>query len=221
MSKSDYGKAARSVGIGKSKIHAADAGQFEPNPILSCHIGGVLVAEMPLNIQHAITFAHTDEGIAQREEELRSKGRLADPNEPRIEFGRTEWDGELEGYGDAENPAASDPLKIAMDKHCTTGFAGKFMSKEAMKKFGSRGYRVVKDATGTPVERGNMVLGEIPKELRDKRKAKYAALDREQQAAPSRTFQSEQEQVFSQAGIPLAEARRAMSADAGLQDDTL
>lgn len=221
MSKSDHGKAPRSTGIGESKIHVAEPGTFEPNPILSCHIGGVLVAEMPVHLQQAITFAHTDEGIAAREAELAAKGRLKKPGEPSVEFGRTEWDGELEGYGDAANPAAADPLKIAMDKHVTPGFAGKFMSKEAMRKFGTRGYRVVNDANGAPVERGNMILGEIPKELRDKRKARFKSLDREQQEAPSRTFQSEQEQSFSQAGIPLAEARRAMSTDAGLQDDTL
>lgn len=165
-------------GIGESKIFGAPAGTFEDNPILNLHVGGILVKELPVELQTRIVYAQTDEGIAAANE-----GK-AEPSGIRV--GAEGFDKALQQRRDdvkerdMESYEARDPLKEVADQYARPGFRPKFLSPRRVKENGGTGdYVVVKDDRGEPVTVKGMVLGQMPE-------AKALARNRHYQAKSNR-----------------------------------
>lgn len=218
-------KKIQSPGVGESRLNMAPAGTFEKPDIRKCHMGGQLIGEfydsMTPEQQSLIVYRNTDEGIEARQADLEARGRV--DRGPRVEITRSEFDGKVEQYGDLLNERrerVSDPYKQVVEKHTSPGFSGKMMSPAAIKRHGMRGYQVVTGKDGEPISMGDTILGQIPTEVRDARKAYARQLDREQQQRPEKDFREQEEQNFSRAGISLAAARRASAEGSGLQNDS-
>lgn len=167
------------AGIPDSRPSAAPGGA---DPILACHINGVLIAELGLE-PHVIAVLNrqmTDEGIAERN----ARPGVREPSG--ITQGRDGWDKSLEQRRDdvldrdMDTWQARDPLKEKAEAYTTPGYRPKFMSAARIKSDGSTGdYRVVKypaghPQAGDPVMAKGMVLGEMP-ERRAVARAKHFA----------------------------------------------
>jgi hypothetical protein len=151
-------------GIGESKMfNAPDA---EPDPILACHINGVLISELGLepHILAVLNRQLTDEGIEEKNArpEVRESSGItlgADPFTKSLEQKR---DDVIER--DMFSYDARDPFREVADKHAVPGMRPKFMSAQKIKDGGNRDYEVVKGENGDPVKVKGMVLGHIPEE---------------------------------------------------------
>lgn len=227
MKSASTGKKAQSAGFGESRVNRAADGSFPDKfDIRECHMGGELIGnfydQLPPEAQAALVYRNTDEGIQERQEKLEAEGRL--DKGPRVEITRSEWDGEVGEYGerlDTRGGNVRDPFREVIENNTRPGFSGKMLDPGAIKRVGLRGYKPVLDPkTKEPIERGGLILGEIPTEIRDARKAAARRADREQQQLPNKEFREQEEQNFSRAGIPLAAARKASAEGAGLQNDS-
>jgi hypothetical protein len=153
-------------GIGESKMfNAPDA---EPDPILACHINGVLISELGLepHILAVLNRQLTDEGIAEknaRPEVRESSG---------VTLGRDGWDKSLEQRRDDVKDRdmdlyqARDPFKEAA-AFAAPGMRPKMLSARKIKEGGLGDHQVVKypaghPLAGDPVMVKGMVLGEMP-----------------------------------------------------------
>jgi hypothetical protein len=131
-----------------------------PEPeILNCHVGGVLVRELPVEVQNRIVYRQTDEGIAQANE---GKSDL------RISFGADSFTKACEQRKDMiidrgmEPWEAPNPMGDLEKAYVRPGFKGKFLSPRKCDKDGTRGYVMVKDENGRPVKLRDMMLAEMP-----------------------------------------------------------
>ena len=163
----------------------------EPNPILHCHVGGVLVADLPIEAQGRIVYSQTDEAMEERNArpEVRepsgislgadefAKG-IAKKKDDVIERGMEPW----------ESPNAMQDM---IKQHVAPGFSGKFLSPRRIDKNGTRGFEVVKQENGDPVRVQNMVLGQMPKEKVEKRNRYYREQGAQAAAAIKQQYMSE------------------------------
>jgi len=160
-------------GIGESKMfNAPDA---EPDPILACHINGVLISELGLepHILAVLNRQLTDEGIEE-------KNARPDVREPSgVTLGQDGFSKALEQKRDDVierdmfSYEARDPFREVADLHAKPGMRPKFMSAQKIKDGGNRDYEVVKGENGDPVKVKGMVLGHIPEERATARNRHY------------------------------------------------
>jgi hypothetical protein len=162
------------AGIPDSKVFGGSPDALE-NPVLNCHVGGVMVRDLPVEMQGRILWQQTDEGIAERNE---GKSDL------HVSVGAEGFDKALQerranlkdGYEPFE---ARDPLKEAADKYVGKAMRPKFLSQRRVKENGGTGdYEVVKDG-GDPVMVKGMVLAQVPEELARKRNRHYQKVSQE------------------------------------------
>ena len=146
------------------------------NPVLDLHVGGVLVRELPIEMQGRTLYQQTDEGIDEN-----NQGK----SEHQVLVG-------AEGFGKAlqqrrdelkeremEPYEARDPLKEAADQYAQPGLRAKFLSQRKVKENGGTGdYQVVKDAKRDPVSIRGMILGHIPEERAKARNRHYQGRSR-------------------------------------------
>lgn len=139
------------------------------NPILNCHVGGVLVRNMPMEAQGRILYRQTDEGIAEANEgKVECAARVtSDPLSNSIQQRRDQLTST-----DMQPWEAVDPLREIASAHVAPGMRPKFLSPEVVKKKGNRGFEpVIKD--GQPVKVGNLILAQMPEEKAQQRNRHY------------------------------------------------
>jgi len=149
------------AGIPDSKPFGGSAEALD-NPVLDCHVAGVLVRDLPIEVQTKILWQQTDEGIGARNEG-KSGAHVSVTVEP--------WQKALDQrrddvkHRDMDSYEARDPLKEVADAHAKPGMRPKFLSARKVKENGGTGdYEVVKDDKGDPVTVRGMVLGQMPEE---------------------------------------------------------
>lgn len=148
-------------GIGESKRFNAPEGTFPASTILDCHVGGMLVRNLPSQVQTAILYQQTDEGIAEANEGKAEAGTTA-------RVTRDEFTGACQARRDGirdqgmEPWEAPNPLKDVADRYAQPGMSPKFLSPRRLDKEGTRGFEVVRDKRGDPVKVRDMVLGHMP-----------------------------------------------------------
>jgi hypothetical protein len=198
MAKSDYGKKARSTGIGESKRFIAPGGENDPErdafkTLKGLHMGGKPVEEViPRDQVHLITFDHTDEGIAKRNEDRVKTG---------IEPGKDALAKAIEKHGDSIEPwENTDPAKYLTDKYVKPGERPRLLSERMIDHAGTRGFEIVKDKNGDPVKLGNMPLGVMPEEKARKRQKYFEDLSRENIRDAEGDLQVKQERLIRDSG---------------------
>jgi hypothetical protein len=131
--------------------------------VLSAHINGVLVSDLPEAVQQAARWDWTDEGIAER-----NAGRTGTPGvavgaEPADKAVQERRDNLRERKNSYE---ARDPMKDVADAHALPGMRPKFLSARNVRDGGGSGdYEVVRDSNGDPVKYKGMLLGHVAEEV--------------------------------------------------------
>jgi hypothetical protein len=121
---------------------------------------------IPEAFAHAIPFAHTDQGIAERQNNGKPRAM--------VEFTRDAWDKKMDQRAAATEPwEAEDPLLEAVDAVKQPGMAYRFLSPRVISKRGMRKYEVVTDGKGNEIKVGNMVLGTMPEDMQARRAKHY------------------------------------------------
>jgi hypothetical protein len=157
----------------------------------TCHVGGLPVSQLPPDLVARLTFAHTDEGIAEIDREYAIKlaqGRISridmesDEATERKRFG-PQRDALLNGASIEE---ADNPMQELMDEHLEPGQRGRWLDPEVCGALGMRGYKPV-IVDGEKVQCGQSYLGYIPEDVaqarerkRDSRNADKLALIQQQ-----------------------------------------
>ena len=182
-------------GVGESKRFGGRPAAQDDDPLLNCHVGGVLVKDMIASMEPAmgalwrtgITYDHTDEGLAARAE------RGVEPSG--IESGAGMEDKALQQRRDEikdegfEPYMAKDLMKELADKHVAPGMKGKYLSSRKVKENGGTGdYEVVKKENGDPVSYKGMILGQMPAKRAKARNRFYQEKSREMLKQNERQF---------------------------------
>jgi len=185
-------KAPMSHGVGESKPFIAPAGTFPENKILDCHVGGVLVRDLPVEIQGRILYRQTDEGIAELNEGKveRRASVISDP-----------LDKIINAPSDLEPWEAQDPMKELAQRYVPPDMSPKFLDPGKCDKDGMRGFEVVKDQRGDPVKLGTLMLGQMPRERARRRNAAYQQKAADDAREIHEEFQVKQERLLGDAGL--------------------
>ena len=137
------------AGIPDSKPPVAPEGTFPEQSILDCHVGGVPVRNLPLEVQGRILYQQTDEGI---EEANRDK----EPGAVRVtkdEFSKACENRKDAITGQGMQPwEAPDPLREVAQRYVRPGFRPRFLAPAAIDQRGMRGVEPV----STRPERGSL-----------------------------------------------------------------
>jgi hypothetical protein len=113
----------------------------------------------------------SDEEIQKRDREIQARNRGI----PKVELTRDQFDKQIfekRNASDFDPDAEDNPLASAQRMYGRPGMALKALSPRMIGTYGMRGYEAVKDTNGDPVRIGNMVLGEIPQDIADRRRSK-------------------------------------------------
>lgn len=119
-------------------------------------------------------------------EELQAKQRAFEEKVARGEACRVSVTSDAEDKRIDADEYGIDPLGEALsaarelEDPAGGKFAYKLLSERCVSQLGRRGYQIVKDANGDPIQVGNMTLGKIPQSVADKRKkiAQDASVER-------------------------------------------
>lgn len=177
------------------------------HPVL--HVNGVPV---PPELAHAIPYANTDEGRAERP--------VADCV---VSVVHDELSKKIQQRGDFKRSnlevwEAPDPMKELADRHVQPGFSPKFLSPARIARDGMRGFEAVRDERGDPVKLGNLVLGQMPVEVRDRRNLHYQKKHERLVESMNQQIQQEQERFErDELNIRPSGASRREPDDEGLQ----
>ena len=120
---------------------------------------------IPIHLRHLIPYANTDQGLQD------ALDKRTTPL-PVVEIVRSEWDALLQQRED-QPWAPRDPLQEAQDKFGKPGFQYRGLSDRVCKKRGMRGWEIVKQANGDPVNINGMILGRMPIESARQRNKYY------------------------------------------------
>jgi len=162
ISKEERARRQEQAGIPDSKVFASPGPE---SPTLNCHVGGMLVRDMPLETQSRIVYRQTDEGIAefnQGKSERRAEVISDEFHTALTQRKDDVLDRDMDLY------EARNPLKEVADQFVAPGMRGKFLSAASVKDAGGTGdYVVVKypdghPLHGEPVKVKGMILGEMP-----------------------------------------------------------
>ena len=94
----------------------------------------------------------------------------------------------------------SEPMQEAVERYGTPGMAPKFLSELCIKRFGLRGYVIVKNEHGQPVQVGTLIMGEIPTRMAEARQRHYAELSNEQVRTMQESFESNAAEEIQRGG---------------------
>ncbi len=164
ISKEERARRQETAGIPDSKVFS-DPGP--ENPTLDCHVGGMLVRDMPLENQNRIVYRQTDEGIAAFN--AGKSERRAEVISDEFHTALLQRKDDVRGRG-MELYEAKNPMKDLADKFVAPGMRPKFLSANSVKDAGGTGdYVVVKypeghPQHGEPVKVRGMILGEMPEQ---------------------------------------------------------
>ena len=154
------------------------------------HVGGVPVSELPAQLQVAICYEQTDEGIAERQ--AASQGKTA-----HVQVLRDEFSKKIEQFGAQPwDAAASDPMSEVVDQVRETGYSYKFLSPRVINRRGKRGFEIVDG-----VKFGDMPLARMPIDEKERRNEHYReeGLERAEQTAEA--YQETQERLVRDGGV--------------------
>lgn len=96
----------------------------------------------------------------------------------------------------ALDPLLINPMREAVDRYGRPGFTVKFLSEGCNRRFGLRGYQIVKDDNGDPVKIGTLIMGEIPTEWADRRRQHWADESVAQIAEQEQSYQDRATQAI-------------------------
>jgi antitoxin (DNA-binding transcriptional repressor) of toxin-antitoxin stability system len=163
-------------------------------------------APVPIQMAHLVPYAATDQGRAEDNE-----GK----EEVRARVMTSEWDNMIAKRGDPDIPiwASPDPMKEAVEKHGRPGMAHKFLSPRHIDKRGLRHYEIVRDGNGNPIKVGNMLLGEMPVEMREARNRHYQQQANDELAEAEANYRTDSERALRDEGISRDEASILRSGD--------
>ncbi len=179
-----------STGFGESKIFC-DPNAVDANAQLrDCHIGGKRIGDI-FSEEHILqlTWHHTDEGIAARNEgksDIRVEvGNPLDKQRQRkkddvLERGMETWE-------------ATDPMREQVAAHVRPGFRSRYLSDNTVKNKGTRGWQPV-IVDGDPVKLGNMTLAEMPE-------SKAVARNKHYQEIGNQRLKQNKEQYMESGGV--------------------
>jgi hypothetical protein len=143
---------------------------------------------IPEEFAHAISYAMTDQGIAERANDGKPRAR--------VEMVRDAYDKQLDEREAATEPWESeDPLKEAVDAVRKPGMGYRFLSPGVIAKRGMRKYKPVVAANGDPVTVGRMILGTMPIELQERRAKHYQDIGNDDLREAQQNLMVEQEQM--------------------------
>jgi len=181
-------------GIGESKVFAAPPGTFPESSVLDCHVGGVLVRDLPIEVQGRILYQQTDEGIAER-----NAGKV--DSAARVTEGPLEKAIQARGDESLQPWEAPDPMQELVKKHIQSGMRPRFLSTRKTDKDGKRGWEVVVDPkTGEPVKLGTLILAQMPEQKASSRNAFYQAKSEEDLREIFDEYAEKQERMIRDAG---------------------
>jgi len=153
---------------------------FNARPIMDCHVGGVLVRDMPLLTQRLIHMDQTDEGFVAKNEGRTGVGATvsAEPADKAVQERRDD----LRAQKDPR--MARNPMKDIETKYTPVGMKGKFLRSGGET---NPDYELVKDANGAQVKYKNMPFGIRPiedvkdrtAEMRERTASRLKGLTRE------------------------------------------
>jgi hypothetical protein len=92
-------------------------------------------------------------------------------------------------------------MRELADRHVGPGMSPKFLSPSKCTREGTRGFEVVRDERGEPVKLGNMILGQMPVEMKEQRSRHYRELGADAQKQNQQQFQEQQAKVLRDAGV--------------------
>lgn len=216
------GYTAGSDAIPDSKVFggSAEADEaFNSRPIMDCHVGGVLVRDMPLLTQRCIHMDQTDEGFAAKNAGRVDRISVDAPREDR-RFVRDAEGGRFENVTrqtdslgkkldqfredmtdrDMDSYHARNPLQELIDKHVPAGMKPKLLSPDSTEI--GNGYEICKDAKGDPVKLRNMVLGVTSERRAAAKNARARAIGQ------ARLDQMKAKQVQEHGGDPMVADQR-------------
>ena len=148
---------------------------------------------IPTHFAHAIPFAYTDQGLAE-------KAAKADPTSHHVRVTADAFDKAIEARADAVEPwEMPDPMKELTDAYVEQGMRPKFLSPRVCETRGMRGFEVVKKPNGDPVKLANMVLGVMPEEKARQRNEHYRRQGEDQLREATEKTTEEQERLISAA----------------------
>lgn len=239
-------KKTMAQGVGTSKVFAAPEGTFvdgtvdlgEGNAIamLDCHVAGVLLSEMPAEVQQRILFQQTDEGIVWWEQN-RAKLENTEKAAPsasgrgmRLPTGREATDPAEKEIIHFRDDLANDvpldenhdPLRVAMELHLPAGHRGLFVGEQKASKEGTRrgviDWQPVLDEKGQRIKVGGMFLCSVPETVAKRADEFYQNKAKDRMVAAEDKVRGQIEEIRSEKDI-----RRTRTADrdffGGLQDD--
>lgn len=189
------------AGIGESRTFndPDPANQIGPfDHIRGCHMGGKPVEEVvPSTAAHLITFDHTDEGIAARNEErAESTARVSD----RMDHVVDDVERHYENARDMDPGAYPDLKAELVEKYVKPGQRARFLSDPVMKIKGKRGFEFVKDEEGHDVKLGTSTLAVIPEGEARRRERRLQDLNRSIETDHAEKFVEEQERFIRDSG---------------------
>ncbi|HLG99839.1 MAG TPA: hypothetical protein VKX49_26250 [Bryobacteraceae bacterium] len=239
-----FQKKTMSQGVGESKIFAAPEGVFVDGLIeltdgskvamLDCHVAGVPLRDMPVEVQQKILFQQTDEGIkwwnenAHRLENREAVAPGASGRGMRLPSGREATDPvekEIVHFrDDLQNDVPMDenhdPLRVAMERNLPHGHRGLWISEQKAAKEGLR--RGVIDwqpvlVDGQKVKVGNMFLASVPAAVAERADRYYEKKAHDRMIEANDSVREQAEQIKPERDM----RRRGADRDifGGLQDD--
>lgn len=152
---------AELAGIPDSPIFKRPEPDFPPNPVLDLHVGGVLIRDLPIEMQGRILYQQTDEGIAERNEgKVESAARVTkDPFTKQMEHRKDSVRDLGMDLADAPNP-----MKEAMERYIEPGMRGRFLSPKVIDRRGMRGWEPVLDEKGQQIKVRDTILAQMPEQ---------------------------------------------------------
>lgn len=192
-----------------TKKRATEARPLAEPDILAPPAGETAAAERVLHVNgkpvpeefaHAIPYAMTDEGIAERN---------ANRDEPSgVSVVRDAWDNALARGADLDTPhevwEAENPLQHAIDRATggkDDGYSYKLLSERICDRKGMRRFEPAMDAkTGKPIRVANMFLGRMPVELKEKRNEHYRRIGDEMLRRVEEAYRTDQEKAIRSSG---------------------
>ena len=148
---------------------------------------------IPEEFAHAISYAVTDQGIAEAK-----ANRTHEPSG--VEVTGDAWDKGLERRA-AEPWDSFDVLADAVATVREPGFAYRAISPRVADKRGMRGWEKVLDKDGKERKVGNLFIARMPVEMQQRRNRHYAQLGNEQLADAAQQYSLDQEKLVKDAGV--------------------